>query len=155
MNTILPATVEHKNIKKEYEDDMDDGFESVDSDFDFDLNQIEQAFVKNADEVNNKRKNKDQPDKAKKKKKIKQFAIQKTSFKKLVKEVLGHDKAISQKALFILRTVAEQELIQFFEKTQIVACLNKRKTVCEADVKVVKALSAKNFFDLKKILENK
>ena len=82
------------------------------------------------------------------------FAIQKTSFRHLVNEIIGPDMHIASNALDTLRVVAEQEMVNFFEDAQIVASLNKRKTVNEVDVKVVKALRATKFLERKRILEN-
>jgi histone H3/H4 len=155
--------VEQKVIKKEDDDDLDD----YDSLSDIDIDDIEKAFENNVTEEEKVADEDDVVDKKLKKKKRKiskeeiiakkakksKFSIQKTTFKNLIKEIIGNNKTISQNALNILRIVAEDEIVNFFEKCQIVSVLNNRKTVTINDIKITMALASKNFVEMKNILD--
>ena len=69
-----------------------------------------------------------------------QYAIPQSTFRRLVKEIIGPSNNVSAKALDVLQQAGEQHVLETMEAAAAVAHYNSRDTLYASDMSLVRTL---------------
>ena len=72
-----------------------------------------------------------------------EFAIPQSTFRRLVKEMVGEKNNVSADALQVLQQAAEGHVLETMDKAAALAAYNNRDTLYASDLQMVETLAAK------------